>query len=388
MNRPSSSAALPAPARPASTAQVLTLALIPALVPALVLALTLMPTPARAERDPPTQSISPPVREASPEASAVPQRTPLASRPEVRAFVEDLARRQGLPADATLDLLSEAHVQPTIIALMDRHVTGEPSWLRYRARFVTARRIQDGVAFMASHEAALDRASRTYGVSAEIIAAIIGVETAYGRNTGSYRVLDALTTLAFDYPRRSAFFRDELEAFLIHARDDRVDARAIRGSYAGAIGIPQFMPGSILRWAVDFDHDGRRDLVGSAEDAIGSVARYLQGHGWQAGEPSGWLARAQGEDWRSRVSPRFEPSHTVAELGQYGIHAQPGAGKPAAQTRVALVALDSPGVRPTLYLATANFEAITRYNRSSFYAMAVVDLAAGIATERRGRRSR
>jgi membrane-bound lytic murein transglycosylase B len=317
-----------------------------------------------------------------------PQGTPLVSRPEVRAFAEELDRRHGLAADATLELLAEAQAQPAIIALMDRHVTGDPSWLRYRARFVTARRIQEGTAFMADHEAALERASRTYGVPPEIITAIIGVETAYGRNTGSYRVLDALTTLAFDYPRRGAFFRDELEAFLVHARDDRIDARSIRGSYAGAIGIPQFMPGSILRWAVDFDNDGRRDLLGSAEDAIGSVARYLQAHGWQAGEPGGWLARAHGEGWKSRISTRFAPEHTVAELGQHGVHVQPGAGKPAGQTRVALIALDSPGVRPTLYLGTTNFEAITRYNRSSFYAMAVIDLASGIEADRQGRRPR
>ncbi len=317
---------------------------------------------------------------AQPDAAAEPDS--YASRPEVRNFALAIAQRHGLEAGALLALLGEAQAQPGIIRLMDRHVTGEPSWAGYKKRFVNARRIRDGVSFMASHEAALARAVQTWGVPASIISAIIGVETGYGRNTGSYRVLDALTTLAFDYPRRGAFFREQLEDFLVHVNEDQLDARTMRGSYAGAIGIPQFMPGSIRRWGVDFDQDGHRDLITSATDAIGSVAHYLQGHGWQAGAATGWWARSRGEQWQSQVSSRFEPDHTIAELARLGVVAQAPA-KPAPETRVALVAFQSPADPVGLYLATTNFQAITRYNRSSFYAMAVIELAAAIEAERR-----
>ena len=171
------------------------------------------------------------------------------------------------------------------MTLMTPTKNGERSWQNYRANFLNPRRVEAGTAFWRQNAKALERAAAVYGVPPEIVVAIIGVETEYGRNTGSFRVLDALATLAFDYPRRAEFFRGELEQFLLLTRETRSDAGSYRGSYAGAIGIPQFMPGSIRRYAVDFDGNGRIDLRGSPADAIGSVANFLKEHGWLAGEP-------------------------------------------------------------------------------------------------------
>jgi membrane-bound lytic murein transglycosylase B len=210
-------------------------------------------------------------------------------------------------------------------------------------------------------------------VPPEIIVAIIGVETEYGGNTGNFRVLEALATLAFHYPRRADFFRTELEQFLLLARENGMDPVNMRGSFAGAIGIPQFMPGSQRRYAVDFDGDQKIDLSSSVDDAIGSVGRFLEQHGWQAGQPIAVLARARGEPERNLIEAGIQPTLLVAELAQQGITADADA-----QATVTLVDLVSPG-RPTEYwLGYNNFYVITRYNRSSFYAMSVFQLAAAI----------
>src|SRR5207237_6293646 len=175
-------------------------------------------------------------------------------------------------------------LQPKIVAAMQRPIAEPPKWFDYAPQFLSAPRIAGGVAYYHAHEAELARAEREYGVPAEIIVAIIGVETYYGRNLGSYRVLDALSTLAFDYPRRAPFFRGELKEFLRLARDQRISPLAPKGSFAGAMGVPQFMPGSYLRYAIDFDGDGRIDLWESGADIVGSVAHYLARHDWQRGQ--------------------------------------------------------------------------------------------------------
>jgi membrane-bound lytic murein transglycosylase B len=213
-------------------------------------------------------------------------------------------------------------------------------------------------------------------VAEEIIVAIIGVETLYGRQMGSWRVIDALSTLAFDYPPRAEFFRGELEQYLLFAREQGIDVFSVKGSYAGAIGIPQFMPGSYRRFAVDFDGDGATDLRASATDAIGSVANFLVKHGWRRGERVQLPARVAGgnagDAHRPLLEAGIEPSTSLAELKRYGVETRTDL---ALETPVALIELESPGAPTEYRLALRNFYVLTRYNRSVLYASAVYDLA-------------
>ena len=209
----------------------------------------------------------------------------------------------------------------------------------------------------------------------EIIVAIIGVESVYGRNAGNYRVIDALSTLAFDYPPRAEFFRAELESFLLYARDAGIDTLALKGSYAGAIGIPQFMPDSYRRYAVDLDGDGKEDLSGSFADAIGSVANFLKAHGWEAGQPVAYTARVQGDNYRKLIDAGIKPGLRYGDLANFGVSA---AGAAAADAPCALIGLTTPD-QPSEYLVGfTNFYVLTRYNRSSMYAAVVLELAQAV----------
>ncbi|MGB9194975.1 MAG: lytic murein transglycosylase B [Azonexus sp.] len=305
---------------------------------------------------------------------AVPVTTSFASDPAVIEFARDLEQRHGFDAEDLLRQFAMVRPNDKVLQLIRPPVSPlQRSWERYRLRFLTERRIDGGVRFWQENRLALAKASALYGVPPEIIVAIIGVETEYGGNTGNFRVLEALATLAFHYPRRADFFRTELEQFLLLARENGMDPVNMRGSFAGAIGIPQFMPGSQRRYAVDFDGDQKIDLSSSVDDAIGSVGRFLEQHGWQAGQPIAVPARARGEPERSLIEAGIQPTLLVAELAQQGITADADA-----QATVTLVDLVSPG-RPTEYwLGYNNFYVITRYNRSSFYAMSVFQLAAAI----------
>ena len=201
------------------------------------------------------------------------QPTPYAARPEVRAFVREMVERHGFVERELAYLFSRARRDPAVLrAIVAPKDTRARSWREYRSRFVSEARIGDGVEFWQRHSEALARAAGEHGVPEEIVVAIIGIETVYGRQMGGHRVIDALATLAFDHPPRAEFFRAELEQYLLYARDAEIDVFSVKGSYAGAIGIPQFMPGSYLRYAVDFDGDGATDLRASPADAIGSVA--------------------------------------------------------------------------------------------------------------------
>ena len=305
---------------------------------------------------------------------AAPVATSFTSDPAVIEFARDLEQRHGFDAEDLLRQFAMVRPNDKVLQLIRPPVSPlQRSWERYRLRFLTERRIDGGVRFWQENRLALTKASALYGVPPEIIVAIIGVETEYGGNTGNFRVLEALATLAFHYPRRADFFRTELEQFLLLARENGMDPVNMRGSFAGAIGIPQFMPGSQRRYAVDFDGDQKIDLSSSVDDAIGSVGRFLEQHGWQAGQPITVPARAGGEPERSLIEAGIQPSLLVAELAQQGITADADA-----QATVTLVDLVSPG-RPTEYwLGYNNFYVITRYNRSSFYAMSVFQLAAAI----------
>ena len=294
-----------------------------------------------------------------------------AGNPEVVDFARDLEQRESFNADQLLQQFAQVRPNAKVLELIKPPVSPvQRSWERYRPRFLNERRINWGVQFWQENQVILARARATYGVPEEIIVAIIGVETEYGRNMGSFRVLEALATLAFYYPRRADFFRTELEQFLLLARENDMDAVNVRGSFAGAIGIPQFMPGSQRRYAVDFDGDRKVDLYGSVDDAIGSVARFLEQHGWQAGQAVAVPARTRGEPERSLIEAGIQPTLKVADLAQQGITASADP-----QAMVTLVDLVSPGRATEYWLGFDNFYVITRYNRSSFYAMSVFQLA-------------
>jgi membrane-bound lytic murein transglycosylase B len=306
----------------------------------------------------------------------------LVQRPDVQRFLAEMVDRHGFAAAELERLFAQARVQPSVLAAIAPQPPGTRSWRAYRANFVNPRRIEGGVQFWRAHAGALERAEREFGVPAEIVVAIIGVETEYGRNVGGYRVLDALATLAFDYPRRAEYFRWELEQYLLLARESRLDARSTRGSFAGAIGIAQFMPGSIRRYAVDFDGDGRIDLRGSAADAIGSVASFLRAHGWVSGAPVALPARADGAGARAFADGSVTPAHHPDVLREAGVEFADALPPDAP---VVLIELETPGEPAVHLVGLQNFYALTRYNRSSFYAAAVLGLAEAINAARPAR---
>jgi membrane-bound lytic murein transglycosylase B len=301
-----------------------------------------------------------------------------AERPEVLEFIRDVAARHGFAEGELLQLFSKVQRTAPILEAIQPPPPKARSWEEYRATFVNPRRIAAGEAFWKTHRRALERAERRYGVPAEYIVAIIGVETFYGRNPGRWRVVDALTTLAFDYPARSAYFRSELEQYLLLSRDTGADVFSVRGSYAGAIGIPQFMPSSTRRFAVDFDGSGEVDLRRSPADAIGSVANFLKEHGWQAGEEVLLEARLTGEAWRPLADGTVDPKHSLDDLRKAGVQFE----APPMEARAALVELETPE-RPSEYrVGLRNFYVLTRYNRSAFYASVVHDLAQELRRQR------
>ena len=296
------------------------------------------------------------------------------ARAEVRAFIDELAERHAFDPLQLVEVFSRVQRSDTAVRLMTPPPRGgKRSWRAYRSRFIDATRISAGLAFWDEHASTLSLASRHFGVPEEIIVSIIGVETVFGRVTGDHRVIDVLTTLAFDYPRRADYFRSELEQYLLLARAEGLDPFEVRGSYAGAIGLPQFMPGSIRRWAVDFDRDGRIDLRASVADAIGSVASFLAAHGWVPGEPARYAARIA--DLAS-IGPLLEagitPAFTIDDLRTYGVSSRDPVSVDA---KLALIDLPNADEPADFWLGAQNFYVITRYNRSSFYASAVLDLA-------------
>ena len=311
---------------------------------------------------------------------------------EVSEFIERMVSEHSFDRIELEKLFRQTRYVESAIRLMKPAPAGKPkNWHAYRARFIDPIRINAGVRFWNENVEALARAEAQYGVPAEIVVGIIGVETVYGRNTGNFRVMDAITTLAFDYPdtptraARMAFFRGELENTLLLARDSHIDPLSLLGSYAGAIGLPQFMPGSIREFAVDFDNDGKVDLRNSAVDAIGSVANYLSKHGWRSGAPIVFASTVSAADgngaraWDQFIGQGLEAKFNVSELKAAGV--DPSVQIPD-DVLLGLVDLQN-GTAPTEYwLGTANFYAITQYNRSYFYAMSVLDLGHAVRVAR------
>ena len=311
-----------------------------------------------------------------------------AGRADVQDFVREMAERHGLERAALEAAFRHAHPLPAVIkAIMPPADPGVRSWQAYRSRFVEPRRIAAGRAFMQRHAGTLAKAGARYGVPVEIIAAVIGVETIYGRHTGRFPTFAALATLAFDYPPRAELFRRELEELLLLARDEGRSPLDYRGSYAGALGLPQFLPSSRRRFAVDFDDDGRIDLAASPADAIGSVANFLAEHGWERDAPIAMTVEVAGAGVQALVDEGIAPRRTPAEMSAAGVTftATGAAGAPLPERPAALVDLVTPGAPTEYRLAFRNFHVITRYNRSSFYAAAVMDLAAALSDQRVGR---
>nr|WP_082605639.1 lytic murein transglycosylase B [Curvibacter sp. PAE-UM] len=304
------------------------------------------------------------------------------------ALADEIAERHGLDRKWVRRTLGKARHVPQVVKLITPPPVSAPrNWQQYRSRFLEAERVQAGVAFWQTHRELLERASSTYGVPAEIIIGIIGVETYYGRHIGRYRVLDALATLAFDFPaehpraaQRTAFFRAELGEFLKLRQQAGADPFKARGSYAGAMGIPQFMPSSWARHAVDFDGDGRVDLVDSTADAIGSVASYFKAHHWQPGMPTHFPVDFDYErlDMPALLAPDIKPTFAVDQFTAKGILL--GAAGRGHAGPLALVELQNGDYSPSYVAGTDNFYVVTRYNWSSYYALAVIELGQAVAS--------
>lgn len=303
----------------------------------------------------------------------------LTERPEVQAFISEMAQAHGFDPLELKSIFSAAQLRPSIIELISRPGESKP-WDSYLAQFLRPTIVETGVRFWEENAAALRRARREFGVPEEVVVAILGVETRFGASTGRVSILDALTTLAFDYPRRADFFRSELEHFLLLGREEGLAISAIRGSYAGAIGLPQFMPSSYRRYALDYNRDGKRDLLTSKSDAIGSVAHYLKMHGWRAERPV--IVRASGDEIRMRdiVASGTKPQLSLEQFRALNIRPQ---GKIADSDKAHLLML-TPQSGVEFWLALDNFRAILSYNQSSYYAMAVFKLSEALRQARYG----
>lgn len=297
-----------------------------------------------------------------------------AERPDVATFVDSVAAEHGF-AKADLEaLFAEAERKQAILDAIARPAEKTKAWHQYRDIFVTSDRIAQGVEFWRTHRATLERAEAAYGVPSDVIVAIIGVETMYGRNRGSYRVVDALTTLAFDFPPRAPFFRNELIQFLLLTREEGLDPLSLTGSYAGAMGYGQFIPSSFRSFSIDFDGDGKRDVWNNAEDAIGSVANYFVAHGWRSDGPV--VARADALDARADAIANgvLALDHTVAKIRSLGVTFP---GYPDDEPALLLKLEGATG--PEYWVGLHNFYVITRYNHSAMYALAVHQLGESIS---------
>ena len=297
-----------------------------------------------------------------------------ATLPGIPEFIDEMVAKHHFRKDELVTLFDLAQQRPDVIDAITRPATIKP-WTEYRDAFVNHKRVTLGVAFWKKYHETLRRASRKYGVPEEIIVAIIGVETIYGQNAGSFRAIDALTTLAFDYPRRADFFRGELENYLLLARDQEFDLLAVRSSYAGALGIPQFMPSSYRNYAVDFNGNHKIDLLHEDRDAIGSVANYMHSYGWIASEPVAQKATVSEQSCAGDIrTPR-----SLADWANSDIVPQ----KKISYAKPVRLMDFTLGDAKEFWFAFNNFEVITRYNNSDFYAMSVLQLAEAIKTARR-----
>jgi membrane-bound lytic murein transglycosylase B len=312
-----------------------------------------------------------------------------AKRKDVMAWAEKLAKEQQLNEQWVKAQLAQAKFIPSIpkLILPPKQVS-QKNWAAYQARFIEPKRIQAGVEFWKRNQAVLSKAENTYGVPAWLVVGIIGIETFYGQHTGNFRTLDALSTLTFDFPaehpravERQAFFAKELAQFLVLAHKEKIKPQSIKGSYAGAMGLPQFMPSSWAKFAVDFDGDQHIDLFGNTADVVGSVANYFKAFQWQTGMPTHFPVSFNREllDMDSLMAPDILPTFSVASMSAKGAVLEGAALQHAGP--LALIELLNGDEPPSYVAGTENFYAITRYNWSSYYAMAVIELGQAVATE-------
>jgi membrane-bound lytic murein transglycosylase B len=295
------------------------------------------------------------------------------NRDSVKGFVNEVAKKDGFDPQQLLNIFEQVEKKQRIIDLISRPAEKAKPWHEYREIFVTAPRIAAGVEFWEENEAALNRAGSKFGIPIEIIVAVIGVETNYGRNKGSFRVMDALSTLAFDYPPRARFFRSELRELLLLAREENKDPLELIGSYAGAMGYGQFIPSSFRAYAIDFDGDGARDIWSNQTDAIGSVANYFFRHGWDGEGPIAVPVTVTDERADQFANQGLKPKRSIAELRKAGVE---HVSLPD-QTLGALFRLEGNGGWE-YWLGLHDFYVITRYNHSHMYALAVVQLSAAV----------
>ena len=301
-----------------------------------------------------------------------------ADNPDARSLITELVEEDGFDRAELEQLFAGARRKDSILEAIARPAEKTKPWYEYRDIFVTDKRVRGGVEFYRHHAASLQRAERDFGVPAEIVVAIIGVETRYGGNKGNYRVVDALSTLAFDYPPRAKFFRKELKEYLLMTREQGLSAADMKGSYAGAMGYGQFIPSSYRAYAVDFDGDGVADIFNNPVDAIGSVANYFSRHKWREGEPVTMPARVEEDYRRDWMNDGFKPSRTVAELAEGHIYPTGEAAPGAKASAIEFEGED--GLEH--WLGWYNFYVITRYNRSAMYAMSVYQLSRDIEAQR------
>ena len=289
---------------------------------------------------------------------------------DVQSFISQMVKKHKFRKTYLQTLFAEAKIHQSILDAIARPAEGKP-WHQYRPIFVTKKRTQGGINFWKENAEALDRAEQKYGVPKEIIVAIIGVETRYGKHAGRYPVFDALATLAFAYPPRAKFFKSELEQFLLMIREEKFEAKELLGSYAGAMGMPQFISSSFRRYAVDFDGDGKRDLWKSPTDAIGSVANYFRKHHWKPGQPVTHKVQVHGQRHQDLITKSLKPRHSQQELLDNGVVLPGNMTENLKGKLLSLKTTES----PEYWVAWNNFYVITRYNHSALYSMAVHQLS-------------
>lgn len=306
----------------------------------------------------------------------------LLDRTSVQGFIDRMVNEHQFERKWMIDLFKAMKPRKKIVKAISNPAE-KKKWFQYKPIFIRKDRVVGGMGFKKIHEGTLNRAHKEYGVPPEIITSIIGIETKYGMNTGKFRVIDSLATLAFNYPKRSKFFLGELEHFLLLTREEGLDPYKIRGSYAGAMGKPQFISSSYRNYAVDYDGDKKRDLWSSNSDIIGSVANYFSRHKWKANQPIAVRAKVSGKGWKKAKLDKLKPQHTVGDLRLMGIKPmQPLDASLEIDDRMPanLLVLDTKKGKE-YWITLHNFYVITRYNHSSMYAMAAFQLSQLISGE-------